>query len=53
MMMMMEALGWLYAVALFGLPVGVSALFLADWLGVTRIVSNMRLGVCPWRPGAR
>jgi hypothetical protein len=38
--MMMEALGWLYAVALFGLPVGVSALFLADWLGVTRIVSN-------------
>jgi hypothetical protein len=34
--MMMEALGWLYAVALFGLPVGAAALFLADWLGVRR-----------------
>jgi hypothetical protein len=42
MNMMMEALGWLYTVFLFW-PVGVAALFLADWLGVTRIVSN-RIG---------
>ena len=41
--MMMEALGWLYAVALFGLPVGTAALFLADWLGVTRIVSMIHV----------
>jgi hypothetical protein len=41
--MMMEALGWLYAVALFGLPAGAAALFLADWLGVTRIVSMIHV----------
>ena len=40
--MMMEALGWLYGVALFW-PVGVAALFLADWLGVTRIVSMIHV----------
>jgi hypothetical protein len=38
MMKMMEAIGWLYAVALFW-PVGVPLIFLADWLDVTRIVS--------------